>query len=161
MSATRDTTQKTKVAQQHLKNYQISQQKLMYVLNVVKVWLKTVFLVTGAHNGNIGHLLTLVKMPLRHCLGIMKICIFCSHCLAEAPKALSLYQTYSKLDGELDNRFQSSENKLHKGIGQHLAKCLEAANVTVLEDSCKKLQKSVKIYHQKLIVCLFQTIIFR
>jgi len=64
--------------------------------------------------------------------------------LAEVPKALSLYQTYSKLDGELDNRFQSSENKLHKGIGQHLTKCLEAANVTVLEDSCKKLQKSVE-----------------
>jgi len=47
-------------------------------------------------------------------------------------EALSLYQTYSKLDGELDNRFQSLESKLHKGIGQHLAKCLEAANVTVL-----------------------------
>jgi len=45
---------------------------------------------------------------------------------------------------KLDNRFQSLENKLHKGIGQHLAKCLEAANVTVLEDSCKKLQKSVE-----------------
>jgi len=68
-----------------------------YVLNVVKAWLKNVFLVTGAHNGNIGHLLTLVKMPLSHFLGIMKILHFLQPLFGRSIKGLiivsDLFQT--------------------------------------------------------------------
>ena len=32
------------------------------------------------------------------------------------------------------------ENKLYKGIGQHVVKCFEAANLAGLEVTCKKLQ---------------------
>ena len=35
------------------------------------------------------------------------------------------------------------ENQIHIGIGQNTVKCLEAVNVTGLEDTCKWLQASI------------------
>jgi len=78
------------------------------------------------------------------------IVFFCSHCLPEVPNALTLYQTYSKLDTEFAAKFQSMENQLHKGVGQQVVKCFEAANVAGLEDVCKKLQKSVTELESKI-----------
>ena len=71
------------------------------------------------------------------------VAFFCCRCLPEVSEALFLYKTYSKLDIEFENRFQSMENKLHKGIGQHLTKCFEATSAVSLEDTCKKLQQSI------------------
>ena len=62
------------------------------------------------------------------------VAFFCYRCLPDVSKALSLYNTYSKLDAEFEKRFQSMEDKFHKGIGHHLTKCFEAANLAALED---------------------------
>ena len=71
------------------------------------------------------------------------VAFFCCCCLSEVSEALFLYKTYSKLDIEFENRFQSMKNKLHKGIDQHLTKCFEATNILALEDTCKTLQQSI------------------
>ena len=113
------------------------------MLNVMKRWLKIVFPVIGALNGSIDPLPRFKKGTLRYV--IMKMLhFFCYRCLPDVSKTLSLYNTYSKLDVEFEKRFQSVEDKFHKGIGHHLTKCFEAANLAALEDTCKKLQTSFK-----------------
>jgi len=69
-------------------------------------------------------------------------------CKARICVALTLYQTYSKLDTEFTSKFQSME--LHKGVGQQVVKCFEAANVAGIENVCKKLQKSVTELESKI-----------
>ena len=68
--------------------------------------------------------------------GTEKITFICSHCLPDVPKALEMYQMYAKLDSKSENKFQLMENKLYKGIGQHV-ECFEAANLAGLEVTCK------------------------
>ena len=122
----------------------------MYVLNVMKWWLKIVFPVIGALNGSIDPVPRFKKGTLSYV--IMKMLhFFCYRCLPDVSKALSLYNTYSKLDVEFEKRFQSMEDKFHKGIGHHLTKCFEAANLAALEDTCKKLQTSVKDLSTKIV----------
>ena len=72
------------------------------------------------------------------------VAFFCGQCLPDVPKALALYNTYSKLDIEFEKKFCAMESELQKGIGYHLVKCFEAANLVALEKSCKKLQTSVE-----------------
>ena len=79
-----------------------------------------------------------------------KMLRFSVKCLPDVPKALALYDTYSKLDIEFDKKFGAMENELHKGIGHHLAKCFEAANLVVLENNCKKLQTCVEDLSMKI-----------
>jgi len=39
---------------------------------------------------------------------------------------------------------------MHKGIGYHLAKCFEAANLLALENTSKKLQMCVEVLSVKI-----------
>ena len=81
------------------------------------------------------------------------IAFFCYRCLPDVSKALSwrsLYYTYSKPDAEFEKRFQSMEDKFHKGIGHHLTKCFEAANLADLQKATKH---QLKTYQQTLMTC--------
>lgn len=77
------------------------------------------------------------------------VAFFCVQCLPEVPKAFALYNTYSKLDVEFENKFCAMENELQKGLGHHIAK-FEAANLAALENTCKKLQTCVEDISMKI-----------
>jgi len=71
---------------------------------------------------------------LSHCaVNYENVAFFCGQCLPDVPKALALYNIYSKLDIEFEKKFCAMESELQKGIGHHLAKCFKAANLVALE----------------------------
>ena len=110
----------------------------------------TVFPVIGVKNGSTGRSCASFSEKDFESFNYENVAFFCVKCLPDVPKALALYDTYSKLDIEFDKKFGAMENELHKGIGHHLAKCFEAANLVVLENNCKKLQTCVEDLSMKI-----------